>query len=124
MDPPTSPPAARDNAGKAPMDFILDFPIAMEALARVMEVGAVKYERDNWKKGGKPDAEYFGAAMRHLFAAKNAKNAGEDVASDTGCLHAAHAVWNLLAYIELNMGWSHETKLFQAMLEKWTNEKG
>ena len=51
--------ASRDNDGKAQLGFLLDFPVAIEALTRVMEYGATKYERDNWKRAGKPDAEYL-----------------------------------------------------------------
>lgn len=114
-----APAATRDNSGKPQMGFVLDFPIAMEALCRVKELGAVKYERDNWKLGGKPDSEYYDAALRHLFAAKNAKDEGEQVAGDSGCLHLAHAAWNILALIELNVKWTHDPELFQEMVEKW-----
>ena len=88
----------RFNEGKPPLDYILDFPRAQEALARVMEYGASKYEKDNWKRGGKPDQEYLGACMRHIMRHK----AEGDFDSESGCLHLAHAVWNLMALIELN----------------------
>lgn len=114
-----TPPAARDNSGKPQMGFVLDFPIAMEALCRVKELGAVKYERDNWKKGGKPDAEYYDAAMRHLFAAKR----GELCADDSGCLHLAHAAWNILALIELNVKVSNNPDLFDRMVAKWAEKE-
>jgi len=91
--------ALRFNAGKPDLSFLLGFSHANEALARVFEQGAIKYERDNWKKGGKPDAEYLGSALRHIQ--KHAD--GQLWDADTGCLHLAHAVWNLNALIELNV---------------------
>lgn len=111
--------AARMNGGKPQMDFLLDFPIFAEALCRVMELGAEKYDRDNWKLGGKPDSEYLGAAIRHLMAHKS----GELYADDSGCLHLAHAAWNLMALIELNVKETHDPALFAEMVEKWKTEK-
>jgi len=119
MDPPK---ALRKNDGKPQMDFILDFPIAVEALCRVKELGAVKYARDNWKLGGKPDSEYYAACMRHLMAAKTAKDRGEMFADDSGCLHLAHAMWNIMALIELNVRETHDPELFGAMVEKWSDD--
>jgi hypothetical protein len=89
--------ALRDNAGKPELSYILDLRHALEALAAVFSQGAIKYERGNWKKGGKPDEEYLDSALRHIFKART-----EDYDEETGCLHAAHAVWNLMALIELN----------------------
>ena len=112
--------SARDNAGKPQLSFLLDFPIAAEAFCRVKELGAIKYARDNWKAGGKPDEEYYDACMRHLFAGKT----GELFAPDTGCLHAAHAAWNMFALIELNIRKTHDPVLFQQMAEYWRTRKG
>lgn len=90
--------ALRDNAGKPQLSFVLGFRKALGALARVFEQGAIKYERDNWRKGGKPDQEYLDSAMRHLAAL----GSGELYDPDTGCLHAAHVMWNMGALLELN----------------------
>ena len=90
--------ALRYNDGKPKMAYILKFPKAMEAVARVKEFGAAKYFEDNWKQGKKPDSEYLNSAMRHLFA----REAGEIYDQDSGCSHIGHAIWNLLAFIELN----------------------
>jgi len=96
--PVTASVAARYNSGKPELSYLLDFPKAVVSLARVCEYGANKYARDNWKKGGKPDAEYVDAALRHLLKYWN----GERVDKESGCLHVAHAVWNMMALIELN----------------------
>lgn len=91
--------ALRDNAGKPELSFLLDLGRSLEALTKVFEQGAIKYARGNWKKGGKPDQEYLDSALRHLF--KIGKGETYDV--DTGCLHAAHVAWNVLALLELNV---------------------
>lgn len=111
--------AARMNEGKPQLGFVLQFPTAMEAFARVKELGAVKYERDNWKKGNKPDWEYLDACMRHLTAFAN----GEFFASDSGCSHLAHAMWNLCALQELNYkGITHDPEVFRNMLQHWKDQ--
>lgn len=112
--------AARMNEGKAMLGFLMQFPTAVEAFARVKEVGAIKYERDNWKKGNKPDWEYIDAALRHIMAFVN----GEYYAQDTGCSHLAHAAWNLFAIQDLNYaGETHDKELFRQMCAHWAREK-
>lgn len=92
--------AARANSGKPSMHYPLTFRKALEALSRVFEQGAVKYEPYNYLKGGKPDQEYLDSALRHLAALVD----GEAYDAETGCRHEAHAVWNLMAYTHLNHG--------------------
>lgn len=108
--------AARYNAGKPMLGFLLQFPTAIASLARVKELGAAKYERDNWKKGGKPDHEYVDACLRHLTAHVN----GETFADDSGCTHLGHAMWNIMALIELNYpGTTHDPETFDGHVESW-----
>jgi hypothetical protein len=91
--------ALRDNKGKPKLSYFMrSFPRMVEAIARVKEMGGIKYEEGNWKKGNKPDEEYWDSLCRHL----NYMILGEDYDEDTGCLHIAHAVWNLCALHELN----------------------
>ena len=117
--------SARFNQGKPQLGFLLQFPTAMEAFARVKEMGAIKYDRDNWKLGGKPDWEYLDAVMRHLTAhAAYLAGEGEYFAEDTGCSHLAHAAWNMFALQELNYeGSTHDPELFAAMAKYWAEEK-
>lgn len=115
--------AARMNQGKPELDCLLDFPRAMEAFCRVMEVGAAKYDRDNWKLGGKPDSEYLAAALRHMMAHRAAKEPGDLFADDTGCLHIAHAMWNLAALIELNLDVTHNKEVVKRMIDYWLTRK-
>ena len=91
--------AARHNEGKTEFSYILDWPRAMAALTWVCAFGARKYKRKQWKLGGKPDEEYLDSAMRHIFAHVN----GERTDPESGCLHIAHAAWNLLSLLELNV---------------------
>jgi hypothetical protein len=91
--------ALRDNKGKDELSYILDIPEALKALSHVFRQGAKKYSRGNWQLGGKPDAEYLDACMRHLT--KHVKEGPFD--PETGALHLAHAIWNLAALIELNI---------------------
>ena len=91
--------AARHNEGKPKMSYVFHYPHALEALAKVMEQGAIKYEDMNWKKGNKPDGEYLDACGRHIL-----KHVNEGVHDDDiGVIHLAQAVWNLMTLIELNM---------------------
>lgn len=90
--------ALRHNTGKPRVDEVLKFGKALDDLTAVMTQGAVKYELDNWLKGGKPDNEYHGSALRHLRAHVN----GELYDPETGCLHLAHVAWNVLAELRLN----------------------
>jgi hypothetical protein len=90
--------ANRDNLMKPRLSYALQFPRALEALARVKEYGGAKYGDGNWQSGGKPDAEYLDACCRHLVAFVS----GETLAKDSRCAHVAHAFWNLMALIELN----------------------
>lgn len=92
--------ALRFNQGKPELSYVLDYPRATEAVCRVMEYGANKYARDNWKKGGKPDSEYLDACLRHMYADKS----GEHIDPESNCFHLAHAIWNLLTLLELNRG--------------------
>lgn len=90
--------ARRDNSHKPQMDYVLMFPKALQAVARVCEHGGRKYGKGNFKLGGKPNDEYYGCAMRHLFKAYE----GQDFDDQSGGLHIAHAIWNLMALLELN----------------------
>jgi hypothetical protein len=103
------------NQGKPMLSFILDFPKALTAFARVKEVGAIKYDFDNWKRGGKPDREYIDAALRHMLAFKG----GEHFADDSGCHHLAHATWNLFALLELNVDKVEDPKAFKGACDYW-----
>lgn len=60
-------------------------------LAKVLEYGAKKYSKDNWKKG-LPYTEVIDSLTRHLLAFKD----GEDVDPESGCLHLGHVAANTM----------------------------
>jgi len=115
--------ASRDNASKAPIDEVDWFLPALEEVSRVMQKGREKYPDDspgipNWTLGGKPDAEYLGAARRHMAKYKR----GEIYDQEFGTHHLAHAVWNLLALLTLNWDDDRGAPEMQAMDEPVVRE--
>jgi len=84
--------AMKNDLNKAPM-HLLDRS-AMQAMAHSLGHGQGKYGSDNWRHG----IEYtrlISAAMRHMFAIAD----GEDLDQDSGELHAAHAMCNMMFLI-------------------------
>ena len=73
---------------------------AVEEIVKVMDFGANKYARDNWKHVEGADTRYLAAAFRHLSA--YAQN--EDVDAETGISHLAHAACCMLFMISINKG--------------------
>lgn len=90
--------ALRHNKGKPPSSYILHYPKVTEVTARILEVGEVKYEKLNWKKGGNSDESYLDAAIRHMEKFVN----GEPFDEELGTHHIGHAIWNLMTMFELN----------------------
>lgn len=60
-------------------------------MATVCGVGAEKYDDDNWRKGYSWRLSY-GAMQRHLRAFWT----GEDLDTETGLPHLAHAAWHCM----------------------------
>lgn len=90
--------AMRSNAGKLQWSLV-DFE-SLEDLVRVLEFGAEKYERDNWKKG-LPVTKIYDSLMRHIIAFFNKI---EDVDPESGVNHIGHMMANVmfLAYMYKN----------------------
>ncbi len=80
--------------GKAPISMVPFGPLS--DIAKVLEFGAKKYGRDNWKKGGDVN-RFIDAALRHIFAF----NEGEDLDPESQLPHLAHAGCNILFAMEL-----------------------
>lgn len=79
---------------KPPLSYILDFDHALDRVVEVMERGAKKYSRNNWKNGG-PNTELpvlLDSVMRHLKAREN----GEIHDADCGTDHLANAACGIL----------------------------
>lgn len=66
---------------------------ALEGMVRVLEFGANKYARNNWREnGGFSYRRVLTACVRHLFAYMR----GEDLDPESGLSHIHHAQCNLL----------------------------
>jgi len=92
--------AVKYDAGKPPMSMLPG--AALEAVALVLDFGAHKYGRDNWRNGFSY-SRLMDAAVRHLYTFQE----GEDNDPETGLSHIAHAsccLLFLLHYIETSVG--------------------
>jgi hypothetical protein len=89
----------RKNDSGKPMGSIVykDFPLAMALAVDVATFGAAKYARGNWKQVGNAEQRYEDAMHRHLLADAN----GEEDDEESGLPHLGHALWNLMALIQL-----------------------
>ena len=96
------PQGRKDRSGKPRPTLILrHMARAIMAVVDAGEFGAIKYDehpdRCNWDKVPDGLAQYTDAMLRHQLK----EFAGEEIALDSGCLHAAHAAWNSLVRLEL-----------------------
>ena len=92
-------PGFKDDSGKVLMGTLLEFPLALAAVAEVATFGANKYTRGGWKSVPNARVRYTDAMMRHLLG-------GDGVDSGprgSGLLHEAHFVWNAIARLELRL---------------------
>ena len=90
--------ADRFNSGKAPVSMV--DPILIEKTAKVLQFGAEKYDRNNWRKG-LPYTEVCDSLLRHVYAFLT----GENTDNESGQSHLGHAACNimfLLRYLEDN----------------------
>lgn len=89
--------AMRFNTGK-PQWSLVDFP-SLEPMVRVLEFGAQKYARDNWKQGLYVN-KICDSLLRHTFALLS----GEDNDPESGMPHVGHIQCNamFLAYMLKN----------------------
>lgn len=96
-------PALRYNEGKPQLSFILDAPLAMEGLSKRFELGAAKYERDNWKLG-LDENELVDCLLRHLSKYKNGEHYCEEFDKEGNSLgiqpHIDAVVWNAVVLSE------------------------
>lgn len=83
--------AIKHDAGKR--DWSLAPYDSIEEIIKVLEFGAKKYAKDNWKQGeGFKYSRTFNAIMRHMLAFMR----GEDNDPETGLSHWAHVGCNVL----------------------------
>ena len=84
----------RYNTGKP--DYSLIPIAAMQEAAKVLEYGASKYERDNWKRPTHWSVS-FACLQRHLAAWQS----GEDLDPESGRNHLGHAMCNILQMLHM-----------------------
>ena len=70
---------------------------AVEEIVKVLDFGARKYARDNWKHVEGAETRYLAAALRHITAHAR----GEKDDSETGISHLAHAGCCILFLLSL-----------------------
>ena len=104
---PHTPGAKLDDAKPLPWLCISGFAHALEAVADVTTKGAIKYTPNGWKEVPNGSARYMEAFGRHMLALGR----GEVRDKDTGCLHKAQCVWNLMASLELDIRDAKDGKL-------------
>lgn len=75
------------------------FPRAVEEVMKVSTFGAKKYSRGGWAHVPNAIERYTDAMHRHLLSEAR----GEVLDSDSGLPHKAHAAWNALCVLELQL---------------------
>lgn len=73
-------------------EMIQDFALPLEALCRVWEFGADKYDKSNWKFVEDGERRYTNALLRHIV-----KEDQSLYDKESHLLHAAHVAWNAIA---------------------------
>lgn len=94
---PESEQCLRFNQNK--IDPTMVIPEFEEELSKVMMFGAIKYERDNWKKGS-PYNSVLASIQRHVWQLRK----GEDIDQESKLPHYAHITANcmFLCYMDKN----------------------
>ena len=88
------------DAGKNRLGLVFNgFARALTEVGKVGTFGANKYTDDGWVDVPDGILRYTDALYRHQLK----EACGEEVAPDSGLLHAAHAAWNSLAVLELRL---------------------
>jgi len=90
-------PGAKLDGGKVRAGLMASgFSRALLAVAEVTTYGAEKYSASGWESVPNGHERYTDALYRHLLA-------GGGVDHESGLSHAAHAAWNALAVLELEI---------------------
>jgi hypothetical protein len=91
---PAGDRSLRYNTGKPDYSLI---PLAsLKEAAKVLEYGATKYARDNWRKPTNWSVSYA-CLMRHMAAWQS----GEDLDPESGFSHLGHAACNILQMLDM-----------------------
>lgn len=82
--------SVRDTSeGKVPLQHISDVEEGLGQMCAVLEFGATKYSRNNWRKG-QPYMRVVASLLRHVMAFAR----GEDIDPESGQPHMGHVMCN------------------------------
>lgn len=90
----------KDDNGKLPLGIVIQkqFPNALKAIAKCSQYGHNKYKDDvdwlNYQRVENWEQRYLNAAIRHFLE-------GDCLDNESNLPHIYHAVWNMLALLEL-----------------------
>lgn len=109
IDPHT--PGAKLDADK-PMVWLCvsGFSHALAAVSEVTTKGAIKYTPNGWMTVPNGVDRYMEAFARHALQL----GSGQIKDRDTGCLHKAQMIWNLLASLELELRKANDAQAHKA----------
>lgn len=96
---PHEPGAKLDKGKVRPWLMLQGFPRALKAVAEVTTKGAEKYTDHGWASVPDGERRYMEAFARHELELA----CGRAYDTDTGCLHKAQMIWNLMASLELEL---------------------
>lgn len=86
----------RNNKGKPPLTYILQFNKAVSETAKVFEMGNSKYGSENLTKELEDIKQPLDSCLRHISKYLT----GEKLDKESGFNHLAHAISNLLIALE------------------------
>ena len=93
-------PGMKDDKSKPRLGMVFGgFALALEEVGKVGTFGADKYTDNGWVSVPNGQARYTDAMYRHLMRQAD----GEALDEESRLLHAAHAAWNALARLELEL---------------------
>jgi hypothetical protein len=91
---------AKLDAGKPRFGLLMtEFANAMLEICKVGTYGAAKYTDSGWKNVPNGESRYMDALYRHL----NKRHVGEVDDLETGLPHLAHAAWDAICVLELEL---------------------
>ncbi len=105
--------ALKHDSGKPRMDLVS--PGALLELGKVLAYGANKYGDQNWRNNGGLDwSRPLAAAYRHLLAWQG----GQDLDDESGLLHLAHAMCNLMMLLDYGLTGNGSDNRYRVELRK------
>lgn len=88
----------KDDSQKPDLSAIAYHPKALAIIAKVLDYGAERYGRDNYRKVPGLEKRYPAAIIRHLFAHLR----GEKLDPESGLPHLAHIACSVLFLLEVD----------------------